>query len=141
MSLYLEIASKEHLTPIAASTTFSHARRPAWTQTLACVCVRARASEAKPPCHELLLAWFFCVVCRSHSAIFAPVFWSCVMPRGVTRHHFTLRCRGSSHTHTHFFFALISGIKLTGQQPPTRCCFEGGHWAQKKIIFRRLAVT
>lgn len=32
MSLYLEMASKQHLTPIAASTTFSNDCRPVWTQ-------------------------------------------------------------------------------------------------------------
>lgn len=37
MSLYVEIVSKQHLTPIAASTTFSNDCRPALTQPW-CVC-------------------------------------------------------------------------------------------------------
>lgn len=102
MSLYLEIASKKHLTPIAALSVL-----PAGQLELTSLC----ACASKAQCSK-------CLALRCLSLAhcnFRPGF------RGV--HHFTSCCRGSSHTFCH----TMSGIKPAGQQPPTHCCSDGGH--------------
>lgn len=127
MSLYLEIASKEHLTPIAASATFSNARRPLWTQPSSvpptCMCV---LNLCTPMCWGSVLLDLCCLylaldifqlavlqLCNAvqhHTAALHALLLLRLLTRKLTH----------GHTHTHLC-ALATNIELAGQQPLTQC--------------------
>lgn len=90
MSLYLEIASKKHLTPISASTTFSPARRPVRTRMCDCASGAQCSKFLVLRCLSLVLYNFrpgFLVV--RHAALRHTASLHALLPRLLT-HTLTL---------------------------------------------------
>lgn len=108
MSLYVEIASKQHLTPIAASTIFSNDCRPVLTQSL-CVSMTF-----------VLLLVYFHVVLFYAASFHAGLCWAVLRCWCCAARHVIL---GSDVSSSHFllcFFCQQDADRSTASHPEVK---------------------